>query len=316
MIEVTPQERAAWAEELANRPSRYGASENVRRMPGSAGHSEHDHHDHDALPEDEDEATQPIDEWGLSSAQIFAIASGKGGVGKSTLTANLAAALAAKGLQVGVLDADLNGFSIPRMMGLSDATACKNEGYIVAPEAHHAKVMSLGMFTSGLEAVIWRGPVMNRALNQFISETDWGDLDVLLVDLPPGTGDVAISIAKLLPQAEILLVTTPQIVAAEVAARSGAMTLQTQQKVRGIIENMSYLELPDGSRVQPFGAGGGAQVSQKLTEQLGYDVPLLTQIPLADEVRQGGDEGTPVVIRNPDSTAARAVKNLADFLVG
>jgi len=305
VIEVTPEERAAWAEQLANRPGRFATA---HQHGGNIGH------DHGA--EDDDEATNPIDEWGLTSTQVFAIASGKGGVGKSTLTANLAAALAAKGLAVGVLDADLNGFSIPRMFGLSDATACKSDDSIIAPVAHGAKVMSLGMFTSGKEAVIWRGPVMNRALNQFISETDWGDLDVLLVDLPPGTGDVAISIAKLLPQAEILLVTTPQLVAAEVAARAGSMTLHTHQRVRGVIENMSYLELPDGTRLTPFGAGGGEQVARTLTAQLGEPVELLAQIPLSDEVRQGGDQGIPVVLLAPESAAARAVQHLAAQLVG
>ncbi|MDR2703868.1 MAG: Mrp/NBP35 family ATP-binding protein [Cellulomonadaceae bacterium] len=307
MIEVTAAERAAWAEQLANRPSRHAGA-------GIGGH-EHSLAPGGASESDiEDEPTEPVDEWDLASAQVFAVASGKGGVGKSTITANLAAALAQKGLKVGVLDADLNGFSMPRMLGVQGA-ACKSEGSIVAPEAHGVKMMSLGMFTTGQEAVIWRGPVMNRALQQFLTETDWGDLDVLFVDLPPGTGDVAISIAKLLPQAEILLVTTPQLVAAEVAARAGAMTLHTHQRVRGIIENMAYFDLPDGTRITPFGEGGGTQVAQTLTKQLGQPTELLAQIPLSDEVRKGSDAGIPVVISDPDSAPARAVQTLANLLV-
>jgi len=290
MIEVTPQDRAQWAEQLANRPGRLGTVS-----------------DDDAEPE-------TFDEWTLGGTQVFAIASGKGGVGKSTITTNLAATLAGRGLSVGILDADLNGYSIPRMLGVVSKAEKQGE-QISAGISHGVKVISLGMFVGSEDAVVWRGPVMNRALEQLIGETDWGDLDVLLVDLPPGTGDIAISIAKLLPQAEIVIVTTPQLASAEVAARAGAMTKHTHQRVRGVVENMSWFDLPDGARVTPFGSGGGALVASKLTAQLGEPIPLLAQIPLADEVRAGADAGNPVTTGAPETAAARALAHLAGLLV-
>ncbi|MBA3489414.1 MAG: Mrp/NBP35 family ATP-binding protein [Longispora sp.] len=248
-----------------------------------------------------------------SRTRVYAIASGKGGVGKSSVTVNLAAALAAKGLSVGVIDADIYGHSIPRMLG-ADGRPTQVEDMIMPPQAHNVKVISIGMFTQGNAAVVWRGPMLHRALQQFLADVYWGDLDVLLLDLPPGTGDVAISLAQLLPNAEIIVVTTPQAAAAEVAERAGAIALQTHQRLVGVIENMSWLELPDGSRMDLFGTGGGQQVSEALTRTIGAPVPLLGQIPLDTRVREGGDIGEPVVITAPDSPAAMALLAVADRL--
>lgn len=245
--------------------------------------------------------------------RIYAITSGKGGVGKSSMTANLAMALTQKGLKVGVLDADIYGFSIPRMLGI-DENPTVIDGLIIPPQAAGIKVISIGMFVEEGQAVVWRGPMLHRALQQFLADVHWGDLDILLLDLPPGTGDVAISISQLLPGAEILVITTPQVAAAEVAQRAGAIAAQTEQRVVGVIENMSYLEQPDGSRMELFGAGGGDNVSQSLTKQLGYEIPLLAKIPLQLELRQGADIGVPVVATHPDSGATQAIYEVANKL--
>jgi ATP-binding protein involved in chromosome partitioning len=185
---------------------------------------------------------------------------------------------------------------------------------IMPPQAHGVKVISIGMFTPGNAAVVWRGPMLHRALQQFLSDVYWGDLDVLLLDLPPGTGDVAISLAQLLPTAEILVVTTPQTAAAEVAERAGAIALQTHQRLLGVVENMSWLELPTGVRMEIFGSGGGATVAESLTRLVGAPVPLLGQIPLDTRVRESGDTGTPVVLSAPQSAAAAALVAIADRL--
>ncbi|MEU2612531.1 Mrp/NBP35 family ATP-binding protein [Micromonospora sp. NPDC007271] len=248
-----------------------------------------------------------------SRTRVYAVASGKGGVGKSSVTVNLAAALAARGLSVGVVDADIYGHSVPRMLGAEGAPT-RVEDMIMPPQAHGVKVISIGMFTPGNAAVVWRGPMLHRALQQFLADVYWGDLDVLLLDLPPGTGDIAISVAQLLPNAEILVVTTPQAAAAEVAERAGAIALQTHQRVVGVIENMSWLELPDGSRMEVFGAGGGEAVAESLTRTIGAQVPVLGQIPLDTRVREGGDAGTPIVLAQPDAPAARALSEVADRL--
>ncbi|MCW2522632.1 MAG: sodium:proton antiporter, partial [Frankiales bacterium] len=213
-----------------------------------------------------------------SRTRVYAVASGKGGVGKSSVTVNLAVALAAKGLQVGVLDADIYGFSIPRMLGVTGKPT-QVEKMIMPPQAHDVKVISIGMFTPGNTAVVWRGPMLHRALQQFLADVFWGDLDVLLVDLPPGTGDIAISIAQLVPTAELLIVTTPQLAAREVAERAGSIALQTHQQIVGVVENMSWLDLPDGSRMELFGSGGGAAVATSLAELTGTSVGLLGQVP-------------------------------------
>ncbi len=248
-----------------------------------------------------------------SRTRVYAVASGKGGVGKSSVTVNLAAALAARRLSVGVVDADIYGHSVPRMLGAEGAPT-RVEDMIMPPQSHGVKVISIGMFTPGNAAVVWRGPMLHRALQQFLADVYWGDLDVLLLDLPPGTGDIAISVAQLLPNAEILVVTTPQAAAAEVAERAGAIALQTHQRVVGVIENMSWLELPDGSRMEVFGAGGGEAVAESLTRTIGAQVPVLGQIPLDTRVREGGDAGTPIVLAQPDTPAAKALIQVADRL--
>jgi len=248
-----------------------------------------------------------------SRTRVYAVASGKGGVGKSSVTVNLAAALASRGLAVGVVDADIYGHSVPRMLGVTGRPT-RVEDMIMPPEANGVKVISIGMFTADNAAVVWRGPMLHRALQQFLADVYWGDLDVLLLDLPPGTGDVAISLAQLLPNAEILVVTTPQIAAAEVAERAGAIALQTHQRLVGVVENMSWLELPDGSRMEVFGSGGGATVAASLTRILGASVPLLGQIPLDSRVREAGDAGEPLVLAEPENPAARAMDAVASRL--
>ncbi|WP_026303857.1 Mrp/NBP35 family ATP-binding protein [Jongsikchunia kroppenstedtii] len=248
-----------------------------------------------------------------SLTRVYAIASGKGGVGKSSVTVNLAAALADRGLSVGVLDADIYGHSVPRMMG-NDAKPTQVERMIMPPSAHGVKFISIAQFTSGNTPVVWRGPMLHRALQQFLADVFWGDLDVLLLDLPPGTGDVAISVAQLIPGAEIVVVTTPQQAAAEVAERAGAIALQTHQKILGVVENMSWLQLPDGSRMDVFGEGGGELVAQRLTQSVGAEVPLLGQVPLDPALREGGDAGTPLVLSAPESAAGKSLRDIAGKL--
>ena len=248
-----------------------------------------------------------------SLTRVYAVASGKGGVGKSSVTVNLAAGLAARGLSVGVVDADIYGHSMPRMLGATGRPT-QVEQMIMPPVAHGVKVISIGMFTAGNTAVVWRGPMLHRALQQFLADVYWGDLDVLLMDLPPGTGDIAISVAQLVPGAEILVVTTPQPAAAEVAERAGAIALQTHQQVVGVVENMSWLELPDGSRMEVFGSGGGAVVAAALSRALGTSVPLLGQIPLDTRLREAGDDGVPLVLSAPDSPAAQALLGVTEWL--
>lgn len=245
--------------------------------------------------------------------RVYAVASGKGGVGKSTATVNLAAALAERGLSVGVLDADIYGHSIPRMLG-TDARPTQVEQMILPPVSHDVKVISIAQFTKGNTPVVWRGPMLHRALQQFLADVYWGDLDVLLMDLPPGTGDVAISIAQLIPSAEILVVTTPQQAAAEVAERAGSIALQTRQRIAGVIENMSWLELPDGTRMDVFGSGGGEEVAANLSRSVGAPVKLLGQVPLEQAVREHGDEGTPIVLAEPASPSGKAFREIADGL--
>jgi ATP-binding protein involved in chromosome partitioning len=248
-----------------------------------------------------------------SRTRVYAVASGKGGVGKSSVTVNLAAALAAKGLAVGVLDADIYGFSVPRMLGVTGKPTQVDQ-MIMPPIAHGVKVISIGMFTPGNTAVVWRGPMLHRALQQFLADVFWGDLDVLLMDLPPGTGDIAISVAQLVPSAELLVVTTPQVAAREVAERAGSIALQTHQQIVGVVENMSWLELPDGTRMELFGSGGGQSVAESLATSTGTRVPLLGQIPIDQRIREGGDEGAPIVLAAPDSPAAVALNKVADAL--
>jgi len=249
-----------------------------------------------------------------SLTRVYAVASGKGGVGKSSVTVNLAAALAASGLAVGVVDADIYGHSVPRMLGVTGRPT-PVENMIMPPSAHGVKVISIGMFTKGNTPVVWRGPMLHRALQQFLADVYWGDLDVLLLDLPPGTGDIAISVGQMLPSAELLVVTTPQLAAAEVAERAGAIATQTHQRVAGVIENMSYLVCPHcGEHTELFGSGGGASVAAALSQLSGAQVPLLGQVPIDVRLREGGDSGVPLVLGDPDSPAGLALRKIADEL--
>ncbi|HEY2195915.1 MAG TPA: P-loop NTPase [Actinomycetospora sp.] len=261
---------------------------------------------------DADEPVIPFAQPG-SMTRVYAVASGKGGVGKSSVTVNLAAAMANKGLSVGVVDADIYGHSVPRMLGTADLPT-KVDEMILPPQAHGVKVISIGMFTPGNTPVVWRGPMLHRALQQFLADVFWGDLDVLLLDLPPGTGDIAISVAQLIPNAELLVVTTPQQAAAEVAERAGAISLQTRQRLVGVVENMSWMDMPDGSRMDLFGSGGGQQVADSLTKSIGSEVPLLGQIPIDTRLREGGDAGVPLVLSAPQSAAGEALRGVADRL--
>ncbi|MFF0147181.1 Mrp/NBP35 family ATP-binding protein [Amycolatopsis sulphurea] len=248
-----------------------------------------------------------------SLTRVYCVASGKGGVGKSSVTVNLAVAMAERGLSVGVVDADIYGHSIPRMLGAREKPT-KVEKMIMPPQAHGVKVISIGMFTPGNAPVVWRGPMLHRALQQFLADVFWGDLDILLLDLPPGTGDIAISVAQLIPNAEILVVTTPQQAAAEVAERAGAIAMQTRQRVAGVIENMSWLETPSGERIEVFGAGGGQTVADSLSKSVGSKVPLLGQVPLDPRLREQGDEGTPLVLAEPEAPASQVLRDAAKQL--
>ncbi|NIJ13967.1 ATP-binding protein involved in chromosome partitioning [Saccharomonospora amisosensis] len=248
-----------------------------------------------------------------SLTRVYCVASGKGGVGKSSVTVNLAVAMAERGLSVGVVDADIYGHSVPRMLG-ADEKPTKVEKMIMPPQAHGVRVISIGMFTPGNTPVVWRGPMLHRALQQFLADVFWGDLDILLLDLPPGTGDIAISVAQLVPNAEILVVTTPQQAAAEVAERAGAIALQTRQRVAGVIENMSWFEAPDGSRMEIFGSGGGQTVAESLSKSVGAEVPLLGQVPLDPRLREQGDAGTPLVLAEPDAPASKVLRQAAEKL--
>ena len=245
-----------------------------------------------------------------SLTRVYCVASGKGGVGKSSVTVNLAAAMAQDGLRVGVVDADVYGFSVPRMLGVEHRPT-QVDDMILPPLAHDVKVISIGMFVPGNQPVVWRGPMLHRALQQFLGDVFWGDLDVLLLDLPPGTGDIAISVAQLIPNAEILVVTTPQKAASEVAERAGSIALQTHQRIVGVIENMSWMEMPDGTRHEIFGAGGGQAVADSLTRDVGAPVPLLGQIPLDTRLREGADNGMPVVLGEPNSPSAVVLRAIA-----
>jgi ATP-binding protein involved in chromosome partitioning len=240
---------------------------------------------------------------------VVCIGSGKGGVGKSTITANLAAALASEGKRVGVLDADVWGYSIPRMFGVAGRPPVSPERKIVPLEGHGVKVMSIGFFVEEDSAVVWRGPMLHKALTQFLEDVDWGALDFLLVDLPPGTGDVSMTLAQLLPQAKFLIVTTPQPVAQKVARRSAEMAHKVDLEVGGVIENMAAFVTPDGQRYALFGEGGG----QALADEL--DVPLLSRIPLTMPLREQSDAGEPLVFTDPDDPASQAIRHAARGLV-
>lgn len=242
-----------------------------------------------------------------SSTRILAISSGKGGVGKSSVSTNLAIGLAARGHRVAAVDADVWGFSLPRMLGIDRPPGLVDD-VIVPPSAHGVRLVSMGFFARDDQAVIWRGPMLHKALEQFLTDVHWGDPDVLVVDLPPGTGDVALSMAQLLPHAEVVVVTTPQPAAQRVAQRSAAMAEKVDLPVVGVIENMSWFTGDDGKRYEIFGAGGG----RALADTLG--VPLLGQIPLVSALREGGDTGRPITVTDPDSEAAQVFTAIAERL--
>jgi ATP-binding protein involved in chromosome partitioning len=263
-----------------------------------------------------------------SLTKVYAIASGKGGVGKSSVTVNLASAMAKQGLKVGIVDADIYGHSVPAMLGIGDVRPTQVEdmimpvptpGYITG----QLSVISIGMLKPRRDQVVaWRGPMLDRALVQMLSDVYWGDLDALLLDLPPGTGDIAISLGQHLPNAEVVVVTTPQEAAAEVAERAGTMASMMHQRVVGVVENMSFLPCPHCAesgvehRLEVFGSGGGKRVAATLSGRFGYDVPVLGEIPLDLTLREGGDAGTPIVDTHPDTPAARALTSIATTLTG
>jgi len=264
-----------------------------------------------------------------SLTKVFAVASGKGGVGKSSVTVNLAVAMSASGLKVGIVDADIYGHSVPAMLGIADARPTQVEDTIMPVPTRledgspGPSVISVGMLKPRRDQVVaWRGPMLDRALVQMLSDVYWGDLDVLLLDLPPGTGDVAISLGQHLPNAEVLVVTTPQEAAAEVAERAGTMASMMHQRVVGVIENMCYLACPHCAetgtdhRIDVFGSGGGARVAETLTRRFGYDVPVLGEVPLDVRLRAGGDVGAPIVAADPDAPAARELTRIAGTLGG
>ena len=251
-----------------------------------------------------------------SLTRVWAISSGKGGVGKSSVTVNLAAALSKRGFKVGVLDADVYGHSIPRLLGIEGQRPTAIDQTFIPVETNGIKVVSIEMFKPDrADPVAYRGPLLHRVLEQLLSDAYWGDLDFLLLDLPPGTGDIAISLGQLIPASEIIVVTTPQIAAAEVAERAGRIAHQLKQHVIGVIENMSaYTDPVSGAQVSLFGQGGGQETAKRLSQLVGVDVPLLAQISFDIKLREGGDEGSPIVFRDPESDAAKGFFAIVDQL--
>lgn len=254
-----------------------------------------------------DARTVRIGEPGAGT-RVIGIASGKGGVGKSSVTANLAVALTRRGMSVGIIDADVWGFSIPKMMGVDRAPSVL-EDILLPPRAHGVSVISMDFFVQPDQAVVWRGPMLHKALEQFLVDVHWGDLDYLLIDMPPGTGDVAISISQYLPRAEVLIVTTPQPAAQRVAVRAGLMAQKVDQEIVGVVENMSWFTGDDGKRYEIFGTGGGERLAEDL------DVPLLGSVPLVPAVRVGADVGRPIAVDEPDGEAADAFDAIAERLL-
>jgi ATP-binding protein involved in chromosome partitioning len=253
-----------------------------------------------------------------SLTKVLAIASGKGGVGKSSVTVNLAVAMAAQGRKVGIIDADIYGHSVPAMLGVADERPTQVEDMIMPVPAQGLSLISIGMLKPRREQVVaWRGPMLDRALVQMLTDVYWGDLDILLLDLPPGTGDMAISVGQHLPNAEVVVVTTPQDAAAEVAERAGTMASMMHQRVAGVVENMSYLVCPHCGpehRIEIFGSGGGDSVAATLSSRFGYEVPVIGRIPIDLSLRAGGDVGTPIVTTDPDSPAAQELQRVVTAL--
>ncbi|MFP5319042.1 MAG: Mrp/NBP35 family ATP-binding protein [Acidimicrobiia bacterium] len=289
---MTDEQRAAVREKL------HGGGQPA----GQAGQGAHAGHSHGP------QANLPFADPS-SKTRVLGLSSGKGGVGKSSVTVNLAVALTRLGHEVGVLDADVYGFSVPKMLGISQEPVVLDQ-MIVPPVGHGVKLISTGFFVPDEQPVIWRGPMLHKALEQFLTDVLWGEPDFLLVDMPPGTGDVALSMAQFMPRSEILVVTTPQPAAQRVAQRSAHAARKVNLSVRGVIENMSWFTGDDGKRYEIFGSGGG----QLLAEQLG--VPLLGQVPLVTALREGGDVGAPITVTEPASEAARAFEALAERVEG
>ncbi|HEX7405145.1 MAG TPA: P-loop NTPase [Candidatus Nanopelagicaceae bacterium] len=252
-----------------------------------------------------------------SLTRVVGIASGKGGVGKSSLTVNLGVAAAQKGLRVGILDADVYGHSIPRLLGLMGQRPTAIDQMFIPLESFGVKAVSMEMFKpERSDAVAYRGPLLHRVLQQLLSDAYWGDLDLLLIDLPPGTGDLALSLGQLIPSSEIIVVTTPQVAAAEVAERAGRIAHQMKQHIIGVIENMSDFACPKcGEAISLFGEGGGEETARHLSDLVGSDVPLLAKVPFSPQLRTGGDAGKPVVLANPESPASIAISAIVDQLI-
>jgi len=266
-------------------------------------HAGPDHAGHDHAPA----APMPAFLGPDSKTRVIGVSSGKGGVGKSTVTVNLAIALAQAGYQVGLLDADVYGFSVPKMLG-TDHDPIIIGDMVIPTSAHGVKCLSMGYFVPDDQPVIWRGPMLHKAIQQFLTDAYWGEPDFVLIDMPPGTGDVALTLAEVMPRAEIIVVTTPQAAAQRVAQRSAFAARRLKLSVRGVIENMSWFTGDDGKRYELFGSGGGATLAADL------GIPLLGQVPLVNAVRQGGDEGRPVTAIDPDSETAQAFRTIAEKL--
>ena len=273
----------------------------VREIMGGAGHG-HSHGPQGGHGHAEGKPV-PFNQPGSKTRPLL-ISSGKGGVGKSSVTVNLAVALASQGYKVGVVDADIYGYSIPRMLG-TDRDPVVIDDMLVPPSQHGVSCISIGYFVPEGQAVIWRGPMLHKALEQFLADVFWDEPDFLLIDMPPGTGDIALSLSQYLPRGEVYVVTTPQPAAQKVARLSAAMAQKVNLPVRGVIENMSWFTGDDGKRYEIFGSGGG----QELAEEL--EVPLLGQLPLVQALREGGDDGMPITIANPDSESAKAFQAIA-----
>lgn len=265
----------------------------------------HDGHDHEAPRTVPQASPNPFTN---SSTRVIAIASGKGGVGKSSITANLAIALAKAGKRVAVIDADVWGFSMPRMLGVDHPPEVEGER-IVPPIAHDVALISMGYFAREDQPIMWRGPMLHKALEQFLTDVEWNDPEYLLIDMPPGTGDISLSIAQFLPRAELIVVTTPQIAAQSVAQRAAFMAKSVNLELAGVIENMSYFTGDDGKQYNIFGTGGGKALAEKL------DVSLLGQVPLVTALREGSDEGAPIIVTEPESEAAQAITQIAQTLI-
>jgi ATP-binding protein involved in chromosome partitioning len=263
----------------------------------SAGHEGHDHG-----------PQSNSNPFSNSSTRVIAIASGKGGVGKSSITTNLAIALAKEGKRVAAIDADVWGFSMPRMLGIEHPPEVENER-IIPPVKHDVALISMGYFAREDQPIMWRGPMLHKALEQFLTDVQWNDPEYLLIDMPPGTGDVSLSIAQFLPRAEMIVVTTPQVAAQSVAQRAAFMAKNVNLTLTGVIENMSYFTGDDGKKYEIFGSGGGELLAEKL------EVPLLGKVPLETPLREGADKGEPIVISDPDSEAAQAITHIARTLI-